>query len=83
MSKTIAVVGATGAQGGSVISTLLAEGTYKIRGVSRNVLSDKSQALTAQGVEMVQADLDDEAALVKAFKVCPQRCANVVVLGIA
>ncbi len=71
MSKIIAVIGATGAQGGSVISTLLADGTYKIRGVTRNVTSAKSQALTAQGVEMIQADLDDEQALIKAFKVCP------------
>ncbi|KFY97937.1 hypothetical protein V500_01855 [Pseudogymnoascus sp. VKM F-4518 (FW-2643)] len=68
MSKIIAVIGATGAQGGSVISTLLADGTYKIRGVTRNVTSAQSQALAAQGVEMIQADLNDEQALIKAFK---------------
>lgn len=68
MPKIIAVIGATGAQGGSVVSTLLADRLYKIRGVTRNVQSSKAQALAARGVEMVQADLDDEQALVKAFE---------------
>ena len=69
MSQIVAVVGATGIQGGSVVSTLLQDGTYKIRGITRNVTGAKATQLTAQGVEMVEANLDDEASLVKAFSV--------------
>jgi len=69
MSLIVAVVGATGIQGGSVIATLLQEGVYKVRGITRNVNSSKAQQLIAQGAEMVEANLDDEASLVKAFSV--------------
>lgn len=67
MSKLLTVVGATGTQGGSVITAALNEGTWKIRGITRNVNSNAAKALTAQGVEMVTADLNDEQSLVKAF----------------
>ena len=69
MSPIIAVIGSTGIQGGSVISTLLKDGIYRIRGITRNPTGPKALALAAQGVEMVKADLDDEASLVAAFKV--------------
>lgn len=69
MSKLITVVGATGAQGGSVVASALKSGNYKVRGITRNVNSEAAKALTAQGVEMVSADANDEASLVKAFKV--------------
>ncbi|KAI2919195.1 hypothetical protein CBS147320_8649 [Aspergillus niger] len=68
MSKLITVVGATGAQGGSVVASALKSGNYKVRGITRNVNSEAAKALTAQGVEMVSADANDEASLVKAFK---------------
>lgn len=67
MCKLLTVVGATGTQGGSVITAALKEGTWKIRGITRNVNSAAAKALTAQGVEMVTADLNDELSLVKAF----------------
>lgn len=76
MTHTIAVVGATGIQGGSVISTLLKEGIFKIRGITRNPTSTKALALAASGVEIVKADLNDEASLVAAFKVLPPPSLN-------
>ncbi|KAL2851920.1 NAD(P)-binding protein [Aspergillus pseudoustus] len=68
MSKILTVVGATGAQGGSVVSSALKSGAYKVRGITRNVKSAAAQALAAQGVEMVAADANDLASLVKAFE---------------
>lgn len=69
MSKILTVVGATGAQGGSVVASALKSGDYKVRGITRNVESAAAKALIAQGVEMVAADADDVASLVKAFEV--------------
>lgn len=59
MSKIIAVVGATGFQGGGVISALLQEGSWKVRGLSRNIESEKAEALASQGVGIVKADTSD------------------------
>jgi len=57
MSKPIiAVSGITGAQGSSVADALLADGTYAIRGFSRDPNSEKSKALKAKGIEVVKAD---------------------------
>jgi uncharacterized protein YbjT (DUF2867 family) len=69
MSKILTVVGATGAQGGSVVASALKSGIYKVRGITRNVDSASAKALAAQGVEMVAADTSDLASLVKAFEV--------------
>ena len=66
--KLICVVGATGNQGGSVISTFLKAKGWKIRGLTRNRNSASAQALTAHGVEMVNADLDDVTSLAAAFQ---------------
>ena len=66
--KLIAVVGATGHQGGSVVSTFLNEQGWRIRGLTRNRNSPAAQALSARGVEMVNADLDDVASLTAAFQ---------------
>ena len=68
-TKIIAVVGATGAQGGGLIRAILdhpGEG-FSARALTRDPDSEKAQALKAQGVEVVRADLDDEASLVDAF----------------
>jgi hypothetical protein len=55
-------------QGGSVVRAFLKEPEkYQIRGLTRNTTSPKSKALAEQGVEMVQADLDDAASLAAAF----------------
>jgi uncharacterized protein YbjT (DUF2867 family) len=71
MSKPVAVIiGATGGQGGSVVDSFLQDGTYQVRGVTRNVNSANAQALHKRGVEVVTANLNDEASLIAAFKVC-------------
>jgi uncharacterized protein YbjT (DUF2867 family) len=70
MSKPIAVIiGATGGQGGSVVDSFLKDGTYQVRGVTRNVQSDKAVALRQRGVEVVTGDLNDQSSLTEAFKV--------------
>jgi uncharacterized protein YbjT (DUF2867 family) len=69
MSKLIAVTGATGAQGGGLIRALLADrdAGFTARAITRNPQSPGARALADQGVEVVQADLDDEASLTRAF----------------
>src|ERR1700760_2572115 len=69
MSKLIAVVGATGAQGGGLIRALLADrdAGFAARAITRNPQSPAARALADQGVEGVQADLDDQASLTRAF----------------
>lgn len=44
----IVVVGATGAQGGSVINQLKESLNWKVRGITRNVKGDKAGALSQQ-----------------------------------
>lgn len=67
--KTIAVVGATGAQGGGLVRAILADpgAGFTARAITRKPDSDKARALAAQGVEVVTADADDEASLTRAF----------------
>jgi uncharacterized protein YbjT (DUF2867 family) len=67
--KIIAVVGATGAQGGALVRAILADrnGPFAARALTRKPDSDKGKALAAQGVEVVAADLDDEASTERAF----------------
>lgn len=67
MSKLIVVLGATGAQGASVVEHLLKAGQWKIRGVSRKPDGEAAQKLKAKGVEVVAADAADKDSLVKAF----------------
>ncbi|KAF7556991.1 hypothetical protein G7Z17_g993 [Cylindrodendrum hubeiense] len=68
MSKTIVVVGATGAQGGSVARTFLQFPGWRVRGITRNPSGEAAQALAALGVEIVQGELDDKQSLVQAFE---------------
>ncbi|MFO1310465.1 MAG: NmrA/HSCARG family protein [Burkholderiales bacterium] len=67
--KTIAVVGATGAQGGGLVRAILADpqGGFAARAITRDVNSDKAKALAALGAEVVAGDVDDEASLARAF----------------
>ncbi len=68
--KIIAVVGATGAQGGGLARAILNDpnGGFAVRAITRNAQSDKAKALAQMGAEVVTADLDDEASLERAFK---------------
>jgi uncharacterized protein YbjT (DUF2867 family) len=67
--KIIAVVGATGAQGGGLVRAILADqgGPFAARALTRKVDSDKAKALAAAGAEVVAADTDDPATLASAF----------------
>jgi uncharacterized protein YbjT (DUF2867 family) len=67
--KIIAVVGATGAQGGGMARAILADaqGGFAARALTRKPESDKAKALAAQGAEVVAADLDDVESLKRAF----------------
>jgi uncharacterized protein YbjT (DUF2867 family) len=67
--KIIAVVGATGAQGGGLVRAILADkdGEFTPRAITRNVISDKAKALAKAGADVVRADLDDEESLKRAF----------------
>jgi len=67
--KVIAVVGATGAQGGGLARAILddRQGPFALRALTRNVNSDKAKALAARGAEVVAADTDDVESLERAF----------------
>src|SRR5882757_4252835 len=67
--KIIAVVGATGAQGGGLVRAILADpaGPFTARALTRNADSDRARELASQGVEVIEADLDEETSLRKAF----------------
>jgi uncharacterized protein YbjT (DUF2867 family) len=67
--KIIAVVGATGAQGGGLVRAILADptGGFAVRALTRDVDSAKARALAAAGAEVVAADVDDVASLRRAF----------------
>ncbi|MCR3752607.1 NmrA/HSCARG family protein [Lentzea californiensis] len=65
--KIIAVVGATGEQGGAVARALLADGEFAVRALARNPEAAAAQKLAALGAEIVRADLYDVESLRKAF----------------
>jgi len=67
--KVIAVIGATGAQGGGLVRAIAAdrEGPFVARAITRQPDSDKAQALARVGVEVVAGDADDPASLERAF----------------
>jgi uncharacterized protein YbjT (DUF2867 family) len=67
--KIIAVIGATGTQGGGLARAILDDpnGGFGVRAITRDVNKDKAQALKARGAEVVSADLDDVESLKKAF----------------
>src|SRR4051812_26462249 len=67
--KIIAVVGATGAQGGGVVRAVLADknSEFAVRAITRDVNSEKAKALAAMGAEVVAGDIDDVESLTKAF----------------
>ncbi|RBQ68020.1 hypothetical protein VDGD_21618 [Verticillium dahliae] len=69
--KIIAVVGATGAQGGAVAAVFLNDQLLRhewtVRAVTRDPARDRAQKLKQQGADVVAADLNDKASLVRAF----------------
>ena len=67
--KIIAVVGATGAQGGGLVRAILSDrsGEFSARALTRDPGSEKARELERLGAEVVQADVDDMESLVRAF----------------
>jgi hypothetical protein len=56
-------------QGGSVVQAFLQDPSkFHIRALTRNIASPKSQKLASQGVELMQADLDNAESLQRAFE---------------
>jgi uncharacterized protein YbjT (DUF2867 family) len=70
--KILAVVGATGAQGGALVNAILDDptGPFTVRAITRNTASDAAKALAKRGAEVVQADIDDVESLKRAFSGC-------------
>jgi hypothetical protein len=68
--KTIAVFGATGAQGGGLVRAILrdSQGEFAARAVTRDVNSAKAKELARLGAELVTADIDDPATVKKALE---------------
>jgi uncharacterized protein YbjT (DUF2867 family) len=68
--KIIAVVGATGAQGGGLTRAILRDkhGAFAARALTRDIKSDKARELSDLGAEVVAADVNDLESLKRAFK---------------
>ncbi|KIY66645.1 NAD-P-binding protein [Cylindrobasidium torrendii FP15055 ss-10] len=68
-SKTILVIGATGAQGSAVIDKLLeAPEKYKIRALTRDASSAGAKVLQARGVELYEGSFVDLKAVERALQ---------------
>jgi uncharacterized protein YbjT (DUF2867 family) len=67
--KIIAVVGATGAQGGGLVRAILADPArqFAVRALTRKPDAPAAKELAGLGAEIVAADTDDAASLERAF----------------
>jgi len=76
--QVIAVVGATGMQGGGLVRAILANPAsgLTVRALTRDVHSDKAKELARLGAEVVAADVHDVESLKRAFRVPPVRFAS-------
>ena len=81
--KVIAVLGATGAQGGGLVRAILADGQgeFSVRAITRDAGSDKAKELAALGAQVVAADVDDERSLESAFARRARRLLRHLLLG--
>jgi uncharacterized protein YbjT (DUF2867 family) len=68
--KIIAVVGATGAQGGGLVRAIQNDRNsgFTARAITRDANSGKAQELAALGAEVVAGDVDDPESLKRAFE---------------
>ncbi len=68
--RIIAVLGATGAQGGGLVRAILEDpaGGFAVRALTRDPTSEKARELADLGAEVVAADVDDGATLKRAFR---------------
>ena len=70
--KVIAVMGATGAQGGGLARAILKDknSEFAVKAVTRNASTDKAKELAKLGADVVEADIDDIQSLKKVFAGC-------------
>jgi len=66
-ARIIAVVGATGLQGGAVTRRLLQD-RWPVRALTRNPGGKKARAIAELGAKVVKADLSDPVSLERAFE---------------
>ncbi|HSW51350.1 MAG TPA: NmrA/HSCARG family protein, partial [Bryobacteraceae bacterium] len=68
--KIIAVVGATGAQGGGLVRAIQSDpdSGFTARAITRDANSEKAKALAKLGAEVVAANVDDVESLKRAFQ---------------
>ena len=68
--KIIAVVGATGAQGGGLVRAIMKDpaGHFTARALTRDPHAPKARELAGLGAEVVAADVDDLESLKRAFQ---------------
>lgn len=68
--RIIAVVGATGAQGGGLVRAILndPDGGFAVRAITRSASSEKAQKLAEMGAAVVEADIDDAESVARAFR---------------
>lgn len=64
--KSVLIFGATGNIGGAATRELLKRG-WHVRATTRDLKSDKAQALKTLGAEVIQADMEDQDSLEAAF----------------
>jgi uncharacterized protein YbjT (DUF2867 family) len=67
--KIIAVLGATGAQGGGLVRAILNDPSseFSVRALTRDAESDKAKVLSEMGAEVVSVNIDDSESLNNAF----------------
>jgi uncharacterized protein YbjT (DUF2867 family) len=65
--KLIAILGATGAQGGGLAKAILSDknSEFSVRVLTRDAQSDKAKALAAMGAEIIEGDIDSDESLRK------------------
>lgn len=68
MPELIVVIGATGGQGSGIVKAFLGDSDFRVRGITRNPNSEKAKELASEGVEMVEANIDEESSLERAFQ---------------
>jgi len=69
VKKVIAVLGATGAQGGGLVRAILNDKSseFSVRALTRDVNSPKAKALAAMGAEVFAVDIDNYESIRSAF----------------
>jgi uncharacterized protein YbjT (DUF2867 family) len=69
-ARIIAIVGATGSQGGGLARAILGDpkGGFTVRAITRDPTSPAARELARLGAEVVAADPEDRASLERAFK---------------